>query len=737
MSEEEATLIGTLERIKFSNPEDGFLIGTFLEEKSKNSITIKGYIIGVKDSQTLQLKGLWEIDPKYGKQFRIKESMPIEPTNREGILSYLSSGDFPGIGPKTAERIFDMFGEKTYEIMDEDPEQFLKVKGIGKKQLISVKEGREDQRGYREVMTFLGSLGITEAFKAKIYAKYGLNCISLIKENPFDLTEIKGIAFVMADNIARNLGFDQNSPKRAACALVYMLEQEAQNGHTCFPQKTLLDKTIEEMHKSTNGPIKIQILENSLGKLIEERFIKCITNDEQTDSRSDILAIPKFYYAEQRIVENFQRLIDSEAFTKFDAERDLIASQESRLGIELDAVQLEAIHAALQNKVLIITGGPGTGKTTLVRFILGLMSRRIPSVALAAPTGRAAKRLTETTSYQASTIHRLLEADNMGFQRNRDQPLESELLIIDESSMIDTLLMDALLDAISSSARLVLVGDVDQLPSVGPGMVLRDLIESELVAVVRLERIFRQAEDSLITSNAHHVRLGHLPELPRGETTEKLKDFYFIRESDPEQIVEKVTRMVSKNIPERFGFDPFQDIQVLTPMHRGVTGSINLNRSLQSVLNPDGTGFEHREQWFKTGDKLMQQQNDYDKQVFNGDTGRIVFCDPKSREIHVSFDQGIVRYTAKEIDQLALAYAISVHKSQGSEYPALILPLTTHHYMMLQRNLLYTALTRGKQLVILIGMEKAVAMAVKNEEARTRHTSLPRHFREMKELMAL
>ena len=303
--------------------------------------------------------------------------------------------------------------------------------------------------------------------------------------------------------------------------------------------------------------------------------------------------------------------------------------------------------------------------------------------------------------------------------------------------MIDTLLMDALLDAISSSARLVLVGDVDQLPSVGPGMVLRDLIESELVAVVRLERIFRQAEDSLITSNAHHVRLGRLPELPRGETTEKLKDFYFIRESDPEQIVEKVTRMVSKNIPERFGFDPFQDIQVLTPMHRGVTGSINLNRSLQSVLNPDGTGFEHREQWFKIGDKLMQQQNDYDKQVFNGDTGRIVFCDPKSREIHVSFDQGIVRYTAKEIDQLALAYAISVHKSQGSEYPALILPLTTHHYMMLQRNLLYTALTRGKQLVILIGMEKAVAMAVKNEEARTRHTSLPRHFREMKELMAL
>ena len=554
------------------------------------------------------------------------------------------------------------------------------------------------------------------------------------QEKPLFLNQLLGKNLLF---IAKELGFDPNSPKRAACALVYMLEQEAQNGHTCFPRKTLLDKTIEVMHKSTNGPIKIQILENSLEKLIEERFIKNIINDEQSDSRSDMLAIPKFYYAEQRIVENFQRLAESEAFTKFDAERDLIVSQENRLGIKLDEVQLEAIQAALQNKVLIITGGPGTGKTTLVRFILGLMSRRIPSVSLAAPTGRAAKRLTETTAHQASTIHRLLEADNMGFQRDRDQPLESELLIIDESSMVDTLLMDALLDAIPSSARLVLVGDVDQLPSVGPGMVLRDLIDSETINVVRLERIFRQSEESLITSNAHHVRLGHLPELPKGENSGNLKDFYFIRESDPEQIVGKIIQMVSKNIPDRFGFNPFQDIQVLTPMHAGVTGTINLNRRLQSVLNPDGAGFEYREQWFKIGDKLMQQQNDYEKQVFNGDMGRIVACDPKSREVHVEFDQGTVRYSAKEIDQLALAYAISVHKSQGSEYPALILPLTTQHYMMLQRNLLYTALTRGKQLVILIGMEKAVAMAVKNEDARTRHTSLPRHFREIKQLMAL
>ena len=322
-----------------------------------------------------------------------------------------------------------------------------------------------------------------------------------------------------------------------------------------------------------------------------------------------------------------------------------------------------------------------------------------------------------------------------GFQRNQDHPLESELVIIDECSMIDTLLMDALLDAIPSSERLVLVGDVDQLPSVGPGMVLRDLIDSETINVVRLERIFRQSEESLITSNAHNVRLGHLPELPKGENSGNLKDFYFIRESDPEQIVGKIIQMVSKNIPDRFGFNPFQDIQVLTPMHAGVTGTINLNRRLQSVLNPDGAGFEYREQWFKIGDKLMQQQNDYEKQVFNGDMGRIAACDPKSREVHVEFDQGTVRYSAKEIDQLALAYAITVHKSQGSEYPAVIIPLTTHHYMMLQRNVLYTALTRGKKLIILIGMEKAIAMAVKNKDKRERYTGLKEHFREMKELM--
>ena len=734
--EDKVTLIGTIEKFIYSNKEHGFMIASFLEEGTKNPITIKGNMIGIEVSQKLQISGYWEYHPEYDRQLKVSEAIPLERMTREGIISFLSSGAYQGIGNKLAEKIFDMFGDKTIEIIDEDPEQLLKVKGFGKKQLKAVQEDRDDQRGYREVMTFLGNLDLTPTFSERIYATYGLNCISMIKENPFGLKEINGIGYEMADKIATNLGFDQNSSKRAECALVYMLEQEAQNGHTCFPQKTLLEKTFEEMNKSKNGPIKKDVLENSLKTLVEEKLIKSIHDDETSDDFSDLISIPHIYYAEQRIVENLYRLIKGEPLTKFESSEEFVADHEKVMEIQLGSDQLVAIQAALENKVLVINGGPGTGKTTLVRFILGLMSRRIPSIALAAPTGRAAKRLTETTSHRASTIHRLLEADNMGFQRNSDQPLESELILIEESTMIDTLLMDALLEAIPSSSRLVIVGDVDQLPSVGPGMVLRDLIDSESVSVVRLEKIFRQSEDSLITSSAHHVRQGNLPILPKGGNSGNLQDFYFIRESDPEQIVEKVTRMVSKNIPERFGFDPFLDIQVLTPMHHGKTGTINLNRNLQNVLNENAEGFEYKEQWFKIGDKLMQQQNDYEKQVFNGDTGRIVACDPKSREVHVEFDQGIIRYTAKEIDQLALAYAISVHKSQGSEYPALILPLTTQHYMMLQRNLLYTALTRGKKLVILIGMEEAVAMAVKNEEARSRFTSLPMHFKEMRDLMS-
>ncbi len=578
-------------------------------------------------------------------------------------------------------------------------------------------------------MTFLRGVGISHAYAQRIFAKNGLNSIPLIKANPYQLTDIPGIGFLTADGIARNLGFDNNSPHRADAGLLYMLEQQALNGHTCFPRRDLLEKTVQELN------IDSSMLESSIRQLLEDRLLNSEKIEDASGIEQELVSRPRFYKAERRVAENIFRILNSEAYTVYEGESYLIEEQERKVGLKLDPAQREAVEAALQHKVLIITGGPGTGKTTIVRFILGLMRTRIPAIALAAPTGRAAKRITETTGAAASTIHRLLEASNIGFQRDRENPLEQELLILDETSMIDTLLMDSLLEAVPSASRLILVGDVDQLPSVGAGAVLSDLIESRSIPVVRLDHIFRQAADSFITVNAHKVRRGEMPDFSSSnrqtEDDNQLLDFYFIKESNPEKIVEKILLMSTERIPQRFELDPMMDIQVLTPMHRGVTGAINLNRKLQDVINPDAKGLEHREQWFRIGDKVMQQQNDYEKLVFNGDLGRIVNCDPKTKELHVKFDQQIVHYQGKEMDQLSLAYAITVHKSQGSEYSAVIVPLTTHHYMMLQRNLLYTAITRGKQLVVLIGTDAAIKKAVENEGSTRRFTGLLHQLSEL------
>jgi len=655
--------------------------------------------------------------------------MPVEPTSEEGMVRYLSSEVFKGIGKKTAERIVKKFGKDTFKIIDSSPKILSKVKGVGRKQQKSLLEAWDDQRGLRDVMTFLRGVGISHAYAQRIFAKNGLNSIPLIKANPYQLTDIPGIGFLTADGIARNLGFDNNSPHRADAGLLYMLEQQALNGHTCFPRRDLLEKTVQELN------IDSSMLESSIRQLLEDRLLNSEKIEDASGIEQELVSRPRFYKAERRVAENIFRILNSEAYTVYEGESYLIEEQERKVGLKLDPAQREAVEAALQHKVLIITGGPGTGKTTIVRFILGLMRTRIPAIALAAPTGRAAKRITETTGAAASTIHRLLEASNIGFQRDRENPLEQELLILDETSMIDTLLMDSLLEAVPSASRLILVGDVDQLPSVGAGAVLSDLIESRSIPVVRLDHIFRQAADSFITVNAHKVRRGEMPDFSNSyrqtEDDDQLLDFYFIKESNPEKIVEKILLLSTERIPQRFELDPMMDIQVLTPMHRGVTGAIHLNRKLQDVINPDAKGLEHREQWFRIGDKVMQQQNDYEKLVFNGDLGRIVNCDPKTKELHVQFDQQIVHYQGKEIDQLSLAYAITVHKSQGSEYSAVIVPLTTHHYMMLQRNLLYTAITRGKQLVVLIGTDAAIKKAVENEGSTRRFTGLLHQLSEL------
>ena len=729
MSEDFVSLVGTLEKILYTNPENGFLIGTFITENSIRPITVKGIVFNTHEHETLLLKGSWENHKTYGRQFSIREFMPVEPTSEEGIIRYLSSEVFKGIGKITAERIVKKFGKDTFKIIDSSPKLLSKVKGVGRKQQKSLLDAWDAQRGLRDVMTFLRGVGISHAYAQRIFVKNGLNSIPLIKANPYQLTDIPGIGFLTADGIARNLGFDNNSPHRADAGLLYMLEQQALNGHTCFPRRDLLEKTVQELN------IDSSMLESSIRQLLEDRLLNSDKIEDASGIEQELVSRPRFYKAERRVAENIFRILNSEAYTVYEGESYLIEEQELKVGLKLDPAQREAVEAALQHKVLIITGGPGTGKTTIVRFILGLMRTRIPAIALAAPTGRAAKRITETTGAAASTIHRLLEASNIGFKRDRENPLEQELLILDETSMIDTLLMDSLLEAVPSASRLILVGDVDQLPSVGAGAVLSDLIESGLIPVVRLDHIFRQAADSFITVNAHKVRRGEMPDFSSSnrqtEDDNQLLDFYFIKESNPEKIVEKILLMSTERIPQRFELDPMMDIQVLTPMHRGVTGAINLNRKLQDVINPDAKGLEHLEQWFRIGDKVMQQQNDYEKLVFNGDLGRIVNCDPKTKELHVKFDQQIVHYQGKEIDQLSLAYAITVHKSQGSEYSAVIVPLTTHHYMMLQRNLLYTAITRGKQLVVLIGTDSAIKKAVENEGSTRRFTGLLHQLSEL------
>ena len=729
MAEDDVNLVGTLEKIVYSNPENGFLIGTFLTENSAIPITVKGIVFNTRERETLRLKGYWENHKVYGRQFSIREFMPVEPTSVEGMVRYLSSEVFKGIGEKTAQHIVNKFGKDTFKIIDSSPELLSKVKGVRKKQQKSLLAAWDEQRGLRDVMTFLRGVGISHSYAQRIFAKNGLNSIPLIKANPYQLTDIPGIGFLTADGIASNLGFNKNSPHRAAAGLLYMLEQQALNGHTWFPYQTLLEKTAQELD------IQAEMLKSSIQQLLDDSLLHSEEIQNINFEEEKLISRPRYYKAEKRVAENIYRILNSEAYTIFEGESSLIDEQERKVGLQLDPAQRDAVEAALQHKVLIITGGPGTGKTTIVRFMLGLMRPRIPSIGLAAPTGRAAKRITETTGSAAFTIHRLLEASNIGFQRDRENPLEQELLILDETSMIDTLLMDSFLEAVPSASRLILVGDVDQLPSVGAGAVLLDLIESGTIPVARLDHIFRQAADSFITVNAHKVRQGNVPDFSalsqKVDAEKELLDFYFIKESNPEKIVEKILLMSTERIPQRFELDPMMDIQVLTPMHRGVTGSIHLNRKLQEKMNPDAKGLQHREQWFRIGDKVMQQQNDYEKHVFNGDLGRIVCCDPKTKELHVKFEQGIVHYQAKEFDQLSLAYAITVHKSQGSEYSAVILPLTTHHYMMLQRNLLYTAITRGKQLVVLIGTEAAISKAVENEGTMRRFTGLQYQLSEL------
>ncbi len=715
------TLVGTLERITFQNPDNGFLVGRFRPDDVKDPVTIRGKLFHVREGESLKLHGDWQDDPRFGMQFVVLTYEASQPTTQEGMERYLAA-TLTGVGPVMAHRIVKTFGDRTFEIIDKQPELLLEVPKLSRKTLEEVKAVWQEHRTVRDILVYLHGLGISPALADRIYRYYGLATIPTVKDNPYRLAmDIDRVGFRTADGIARKLGIAQEAPARVEAGVLYVLDEIAMEGHTGLPHAEAVQRGTEVL------AVASELVEQAIARLLGDGLLKQL--EQGGAGGRDLLFRPRLFKAEANIASHLERILSAAPLTHVPEAPQTLAAMEKSTGIYLAEEQRQAVLEALAHKVLIVTGGPGTGKTTILRFILGLVSGAIAQIALAAPTGKAAKRLTEATGRGASTIHRLLEAGPKGFERNAERQIEAELMIVDESSMVDTLLMNALLDALPSHARLVLVGDVDQLPSVGPGRILADLIESDRIPVVRLEKVFRQSEESRITANAHRIRKGQMPQLSR-PPGDDLVDFYFMPEPDPARIVEKIVTLITGRIPERFGFDPLVDVQVLTPMHRGPTGAQNLNKVLQDALNPRGEELTFGEQRYRVGDRVMQTRNDYEKQVFNGDMGTIASYDKVSGKLEIQFDERKVGYERKDLENVSLGYAITVHKAQGSEYPAVIVPMTTQHAIMLQRNLLYTALTRARKLAVILGTEQAIGMAVRNAKPDVRHTGLLARLRE-------
>jgi exodeoxyribonuclease V alpha subunit len=707
---------GQLERITFRSEENHFTIAKLRVKGRKDLVTVIGSLFPVSPGETLKLIGSWERHPKFGEQFKFTSCETVVPATLHGIERYLGSGLIKGIGPVMAKRLVGKFGTDTLEVIEHHTERLAEVEGIGSKRIEMIKAAWQEQKEVRDVMLFLQSHDVSSAYAAKIYRQYGRESIAVVKDNPYRLaSDIFGVGFRTADTIAAKLGMPKDSPLRAEAGVLYVLQQLAGEGHVYYPHDGLTDECLKILDISAG------IIANAITALSAEKKIV-------TEGTSVYLAE---LYAAERGVAEYLTSVSRAPRRLFTTERDsAVGSVQRDLKITLATNQTEAVQASLDAKVLVITGGPGTGKTTIIRAILRLYKTAGRRVLLAAPTGRAAKRMTEATGHEAKTIHRLLEfspKNNGGFRKNEENPLEADLLVIDETSMVDTLLMHHLLRAVPKETTLILVGDVDQLPSVGAGNVLRDVIESGCVPCVRLNEIFRQSRESLIVVNAHRINQGELP--VTGAAREGHQDFYFIPQEDPEKVLTTVLDLCSEKVPAKFGFDPFNDIQVLTPMHRGVVGASNLNAELQRRLNSSSDELVRGGRVFRAGDKVMQLRNNYDKDVYNGDIGRIAAINREEHEMVVDFDGRPVAYDFVDLDEIMLAYALSVHKSQGSEYPAVIMPVLTQHYLLLQRNLLYTAVTRGKKLVILIGTKKALAIAIRNNKPLQRYTGLRERLR--------
>ena len=694
-----------VERITYQNPENGYSVMKVKVKGYNDLVTLVGNLLEVPAGSVLLCEGDWKVDKRYGSQFVCQTWEEVMPATIYGIEKYLGSGLVKGIGPKFAQLIVRQFGLDTIEVIETDIERLYEVPGIGKKRVEKIRESWEKQKDIKNVMLFLQGYGVSTAYAAKIYRQYGKESIDKVKENPYRLADdIRGIGFKTADNIAGKMGYGKNDQRRCKSGLIYTLNQLANEGHVYAEE--------EQLVKAAIGLLEAD--EESIRKALAD-----MARTEDLKMEDEAIYLPPFYFAEVGTAHHLLALLRESEGNLF-ATRFNAAELSKETGITYDEVQLQAIGEALRSKVMVLTGGPGTGKTTTTQGIIAALKHLGLRILLAAPTGRAAKRMSEATGMEAKTIHRLLEYNPKdGYKRNEENPLEGDALIVDECSMIDIILMNNLMKAVPTSMRLVMVGDIDQLPSVGAGNVLRDIIDSERIPVIRLTRIFRQAQSSRIVMSAHAINQGRFPDTSNGKDT----DFFFMQQEDPEKVAEEIVNLVKNRLPKAYHRET-TDIQVLTPMQRGIVGAANLNMALQQALNPSGMSLNRSGYSFRQCDRVMQLRNNYDKDVFNGDLGFVESVDLEERTLHVNFEERIVEYDASELDELTLAYATTIHKSQGSEYPIVVMPVLMTHYVMLQRNLIYTGITRAKKICVLIGTKKALSFAIRNMTVLKRNTRL-------------